>query len=156
MDLRGSLRGFGFVDCGIVWRSSLVRRVIGRMYSLKWGDIVLDSKRSASGSLYVSSGEGHGCEDSGHVDLGRKDDGSNQTSGSVCRTNLGEYGELVVCEELARFLQKTYYKRLTAYGIWKKGIASRLSESATGKKSKAKGYGRKRRSTARSRSPAGQ
>ena len=29
MDLRGSLRGFGFVDCGIVWRSSLVRRVIG-------------------------------------------------------------------------------------------------------------------------------
>ena len=44
MDLRGSLRGFGFVDCGIVWRSSLVRRVIGRMYSLKWGDIVLDSE----------------------------------------------------------------------------------------------------------------
>ena len=34
MDLSGSLRGFGFVDCGIVWRSSLVRRVIGRMYRL--------------------------------------------------------------------------------------------------------------------------
>ena len=44
MDLRGSLRGF--VDCGIVWRSSLVRRVIGRMYSANWGDIVLDSERS--------------------------------------------------------------------------------------------------------------
>ena len=29
VDLRGSLRGF--VDCGIVWRSSLVRRVIGRI-----------------------------------------------------------------------------------------------------------------------------
>ena len=58
---------------------------------------------------------------------------------------LGEYGELVVCEELARFLQKTYYRRLSAYGIWKNGIASRLSESVAGKKSKAKGYGRKRR-----------
>ena len=154
VDLRGSLRGFG--DCRVVSRSSLGRRMIGRIYCANWGDIVLDSERSVSGSLCVSSGEGHGSEDSGHVDLGRKDDGSNQTSGSVCRTNLGEYGELVVCEELARFLQKTYYKRLTAYGIWKKGIASRLSESATGKKSKAKGYGRKRRSTARSGSPAGQ
>ena len=29
VDLRGSLRGF--VDCRIVWRSSLVRRVIGRI-----------------------------------------------------------------------------------------------------------------------------
>ena len=56
MDLRGSLRGFGFVDCGIVWRSSLVRRVIGRMYSLKWGDIVLDSERSGPGSLCISFG----------------------------------------------------------------------------------------------------
>ena len=37
------------------------------------------------------------------------------------------------------FCKKSYYRRLTAYGIWKKGIASRLSESATGKKSKAKG-----------------
>ena len=62
MDLRGSLRGFGFVDCGIVWRSSLVRRVIGRMYSLKWGDIVLDSERSGTGSLCVSSVDNHGCE----------------------------------------------------------------------------------------------
>ena len=62
MDLRGSLRGFGFVDCCIVWRSSLGRRVIGRMYSLKWGDIVLDSKRSGPGSLCVSSVDNHGCE----------------------------------------------------------------------------------------------
>ena len=62
MDLRGSLRGFGFVDCGIVWRSSLVRRVIGRMYSLKWGDIVLDSKRSGTGSLCISSVDNDGCE----------------------------------------------------------------------------------------------
>ena len=74
MDLRGSLRGFGFVDCGIVWRSSLVRRVIGRMYSLKWGDIVLDmyslkwgdivldSERSGTGSLCISSVDNHGCE----------------------------------------------------------------------------------------------
>ena len=53
---------------------------------------------------------------------------------------------LVGYEELSRFLQGTYYRRLTAYGIWKKGIASRLSESATRKKSKAiVGYGRKRR-----------
>ena len=62
MDLRGSLRGFVFVDCRIVWRSSLVRRVIGRMYSLKWGDIVLDSERNGTGSLYVSSVENHSCE----------------------------------------------------------------------------------------------
>ena len=60
--MRGSFRGFGFVGCGIVWRSSLVRRVIGRMYSLKWGDIVLDSERSVPGSLCVSSVENHSCE----------------------------------------------------------------------------------------------
>ena len=90
------------------------------------------------------------------MELGRKDDDPNQTLGSVCRTDLGEKGELIGCEELARFMQKTYYRRLTAYGIWKNGIASRLSESAAGKKSEAKGYGRKGRSTARSRSPAGQ
>ena len=88
--------------------------------------------------------------------VGMKDCELNWSLGSVCRTNLGEYGELIGCEELARFLQKTYYKRLTAYGIWKKGIGNRLSESAAGKKSEAKGYGRARRSTARSRSPAGQ
>ena len=58
MDLRGSLRGFGF----IVWRSSLVRRVIGRMYSANWGDIVLDSERNVPGSLCISSGENHNCE----------------------------------------------------------------------------------------------
>ena len=103
-------------------------------------------KRSDSDSLCISSGEGHGCEDPGQWDLGRKDDDSNQTLGSVCRTNFGEYGELVVCEELARFLQKTYYRRLTAYGIWKKGIASRLPKSGSGKKSKAiVGYERARR-----------
>ena len=156
MDLRGSLRGFGFGDCRIVSRSSLGRRVIGRMYCANWGDIVLDSKRNGTGSLCISSGENHGSEDLGHWDLGRKDCESNRNLDGVCRTDLGERGELVVCEELARFLQGTYYRRLTAYGIWKNGIASRLSKSATGKKSKAKGYGRKRRSTTRSRSPAGQ
>ena len=62
MDLRGSLRGFGFVDCGIVWRSSLVRRVIGRMYSAKWGDIELDSERNGPGSLCISFGGNDGCE----------------------------------------------------------------------------------------------
>ena len=154
--MRGSLRGFGFVDCGIVWRSSLVRRVIGRMYSLKWGDIVLDSERSGTGSLCISSVENHSSENSGQWDLGRKNRGANRNCNGVCRTDLGERGELVVCEELARFLQGTYSRRLTAYGIWKKGIASRLSKSATGKKSKAGRYGRKGRSTARSGSPAGQ
>ena len=39
MDLIDSL--CGFVDCGIVWRSSLVWIVIGRMYSLKCIEIVL-------------------------------------------------------------------------------------------------------------------
>ena len=43
MDLRDSLGGF--VDCGIVWRSLLVRRVIGRMYCANWGDIVLDPQK---------------------------------------------------------------------------------------------------------------
>ena len=57
VDLRGSFRGFGFVDCCIVWRSSLVRRVIGRMYSLNWGDIVLDSKRNGTDSLCFIWGE---------------------------------------------------------------------------------------------------
>ena len=129
--------------------------MIGRIYCTNCGDIVLDSERSVPGSLCVSSRENHGSEDSDQWDLGRKDDGSNQTSGSVCRTEFEEYGELVVCEELSRFLQKTYYRRLTAYGIWKK-IASQLAKSAAGKKSKAViGYGRARRSTARSRSPTG-
>ena len=62
MDLKGSLRGFGFVDCGIVWRSSLVRRMIGRMYGANWGDIVLDSERNGPGSLCVSSVDNDGCE----------------------------------------------------------------------------------------------
>ena len=46
-----------------VWRSSLVRRVVGRMYRLKWGDIVLDSERSVPGSLSISSVDNDGCED---------------------------------------------------------------------------------------------
>ena len=62
VDLRGSLRGFGFVDCRVVSRSSLGLRVIGRIYCTSWGDIVLDSERSGTGSLYVSSGDNHGCE----------------------------------------------------------------------------------------------
>ena len=91
------------------------------------------------------------------MDLGRKDYGSNRNIDGACRTDFGEKGELAACEELARFLQKTYYRRLTAYGIWKKGIASRLLEWGSGKKSKAVvWYGRNKRSTARSRSPAGQ
>ena len=75
-----------------MWRNSLVRRVIGRMYCLKWGDIVLDSERNGTGSLYIGSEKGHGCEDPGQWDLCRKDCESNQISGSVCRTNFGEYG----------------------------------------------------------------
>ena len=63
MDLRGSLRGFGFGDCGIVSRSSLGRRVIERIYCANWGDIVLDSEKSGTGSLCISSGENHGSED---------------------------------------------------------------------------------------------
>ena len=72
--------------------------------------------------------------------------------GTLCRKV-----SLVGCEELARFLQKTYSRRLTAYGIWKKGIGSQLAKSGDGKKSKAVvGYGGPRRSTIGSRSPAGQ
>ena len=40
--------------------SSLVGRVIGRMYSLKWGDIALNSERNVPGSLCISSGDNHG------------------------------------------------------------------------------------------------
>ena len=54
--------------------------------------------------------------------------------------SFGEKDELVGCEELARFLQRTYYERLTLYGIWHKGIASRPRRWATGKKSKAVRY----------------
>ena len=36
--------------------------MIGRMYCLKWGDIVLDSKRNGPGSLCVSSVDNHSCE----------------------------------------------------------------------------------------------
>ena len=91
MDLRGSLRGFGFVDCGIVWRSSLVWRVIGRMYSLKWGDIVLDSERremelvlcvSRLGRVMVLRTQGMWTW------VGMKDCELNWSLGSVCRTEF--------------------------------------------------------------------
>ena len=88
--------------------------------------------------------------------VGMKDCELNWSLGSVCRTDFVYEGELIGCEELSRFLQKTYYKRLTAYGIWKKGIGSRLGKSGSVKKSAAVvGYGRARRSTASSRSPTG-
>ena len=88
--------------------------------------------------------------------VGMKDCELNWSLGSVCRTDFVQKGELIGCEELARFLQITNYKQLTAYGIWKKWIGSRLAESGSGKKSAAVvGYGRARRSTVRSRSPAG-
>ena len=122
----------GFVDCGIVWRSSFVRRMIGRIYSANWGDIVLESERSGSGSLCISSGENHNLEDSGHMDLGRKDYGLNRNMDGACRTDFGGRGELVVCEELSRLLQKTYYKRLITNDIWKKQIGKWPGKSATG------------------------
>ena len=51
------------------------------------------------------------------MDLGRKDGGSNQTLGSVCRTDLGEYGELVGCEELtSKILAKDLLQ--AAHRIW--------------------------------------
>ena len=40
--------------------------------------------------------------------VGMKDCELNWTLGSVCRTDFGEKGELIGCEELARLLQKTY------------------------------------------------
>ena len=74
-----------------------------------------------------------------------------QTPRIGCGKSLGKKDELVVCEEVARFLQRTYYERLTLYGMWHKGMASRSRRWATGNKSKAN-----RRSTTRSRSPTGQ
>ena len=53
----------GFVDRGIALRSSLGRRVIGKIYGAYWGGIVLDSERSVSGALCISSVENHSCED---------------------------------------------------------------------------------------------
>ena len=54
-------------------------------------------------------------------------------------------------------MQKTYSRQLTAYGMWKKGIGSQLAKSGSGKESEAVvRYGRARRSTIGSRSPAGQ
>ena len=40
--------------------------------------------------------------------VGMKDCEPVQTLGSVCRTEFVYEGELIGCEELARFLQKTY------------------------------------------------
>ena len=34
------------------------------------------------------------------------------------RKSFGKKDKLVVCEELARCLQRTYYDRLTLYGMW--------------------------------------
>ena len=68
-----SNRGLGFVDCDIVFRCSLGRRVIGRMYSAKCADIVLELKRNGPSSLCILSGENHGSEDPGHMDLGRNE-----------------------------------------------------------------------------------
>ena len=50
--------------------------------------------------------------------------------------SFGEEGELVNCEEVARFLQGTYYERLTLYGMWHKGMASRSQRSSREKKFK--------------------
>ena len=56
---------------------------------LKWGDIVLDSKRSGSDSLCISSGENHGCENEGMWTCdGMKDCELNWTLGSVCITEF--------------------------------------------------------------------
>ena len=119
MDLRGLNRielnrGFGFVDCGIVLRSSLGWRMIERMHSLNCIDIVLELKKRRNEMdliLFV-------------LRLGRmmvlrtqviwicvemKDCERNWSMGSVCRRDFVFEGELVVCEELARFLQITYY-----------------------------------------------
>ena len=68
---------------------------------------------------------------------GRKDSDKIQAPCIGCGISFGEKDELVGCEEVARFLQRTYYERLTLFGIWHKGIASRPRRSASGKKSKA-------------------
>ena len=83
--------------------------------------------------------------------LGRKDCDKILTPCIGRGKSFGKKDELVGCEEVARFLQRTYYERLTLYGMWHKGMASRPRKSATGNKSKAN-----RRSTTRSRSPTGQ
>ena len=90
------------------------------------------------------------------MDLGRKDRDSTSVLDCDGSFDFGEKGELAGCEELARFLQATYYKRRNYYGIWKKAIASRLAKWAAGKKSKTARNGRDGRSANRSRSPAGQ
>ena len=68
-----------------------------------------------------------------HVDLGRKDRDSPSVLDCDGSFDFGENGELAGCEELAKFLQATHYKRRTYYGIWKKKqIASRLAKWAAG------------------------
>ena len=91
MDLKGSLRGFGFVDCGIVWRSSLVRRMFEKIYCTNWSDIVLDSKRREMELVLYESRleimivlETQGMCTS----VGMKDCELNWTLGSVCRTDF--------------------------------------------------------------------
>ena len=54
--------------------------------------------------------------------------------------SFDEEGKLVGCEEIAMILQRTYYERLTLYGMWYKGIASRSRRWASEKKSKARRY----------------
>ena len=49
---------------------------------------------------------------------GRKDCEEIQAPRNGCGMSFGEEGELVGCEEVARFLQRTYYERLTLYGMW--------------------------------------
>ena len=154
VDLRGSLRGFG--DCRIAPRRSLGRKVMGRIYCTSWSDIVLDKGRR--GASCTSDEEGQDPDSNlGPMDLGRKNRDSTSVLDCDGSFDFGEKGELAGCEELAKFLQATHYKRRTYYGIWKKKtIASRLAKWAAGQKSKAARNGRDGRSANRSRSPAGQ
>ena len=71
---------------------------------------------------------------------GRKDCDEILTLCFGCGKSFGEEDELVGCEEVARFLQSTYYERLNLYGMWHKGIASKPRKSSNGKKSKAVRY----------------
>ena len=71
---------------------------------------------------------------------GRKYCDKIQTPCIGCGKSFGKKDESIGCEEVARFLQRTYYERLTLYGIWHKGIASRPRRWANGKKSKGGRY----------------
>ena len=154
VDLRGSLRGFG--DCRIVSRRSLGQIVINRIYCSNCSDSCKDKGRR--GASCTSDEEDQDPDPSlGPMDPRSKGCDPPSVVDSGGRTDLGEKGELAVCEELAKFLQATQYKRRTYSGIWKKKpIASRLAKWAAGQKSKAARNGRDGRSANRSRSPAGQ